>query len=205
MNIVILGPQGSGKGTQAALVGKFLGIPHIDVGSILRDEAKKSSPGGLELRKFMDKGLLVPDALVIQLVKKRLSENDCDKGFILDGFPRTKYEAEKLDEFTDIKLVILLDVSDSVAVKHLSNRLQCEKCGTIYGLTMMSQKKDLCDKCGGKLVQRADDTPSAIRNRLKIYHKEIKLVVEHYKDILQKIDASGSVDAVFNEIKRIIA
>lgn len=205
MNIVILGPQGSGKGTQAALVGKFLGIPHIDVGSILRDEAKKSSSVGVELRKFMDNGLLVPDTLVIPLVKKRLSENDCDKGFILDGFPRTKYEAEKLDEFTNIGRVILLDVSDSVAVKRLSNRLQCEKCGAIYGLTVTSQNKDFCNKCGGKLIQRADDTPSAIKNRLKIYHQEIKPVVEHYKGIWQKIDASGSVDAVFDVIKRMIA
>lgn len=181
MNIIILGPQGSGKGTQASLLSAHFKLPHLDVGNLLREEILNASAVGKKIKQTMDKGELVPDDLVISIVKTRLKNPDCKKGFLLDGFPRTRYEAEALDSFAKIDRVVLLEIDDALAVKRLSNRLQCIKCGTIYGIDFPPKTKGLCDKCGGKLVARSDDKPEFIKRRLEIYHKEILPLREYYE------------------------
>ncbi|MEM2916645.1 MAG: adenylate kinase [Candidatus Woesearchaeota archaeon] len=201
MKIVIIGPQGSGKGTQADLISKRFNIPHIDAGQILRDQVAKKTALGKKIEGAMKKGQLLPYRIVNEVIRQRLSEPDCKNGFVLDGYPRQLEEAEFLDGIADIDAVIFLDIPDDIAVKRLSARRVCVGCRIpLYGLPEDIGKA--CSACGGKLVQREDDKPEAVRNRLKIYHETTEPLVEYYKPrgIIHRVDGRGTVEQVFKAI-----
>ncbi len=207
LRIVLIGPQGSGKGTQAQLLAKKYSIPHIEVGELLREEAEKGTERGLEAKKYWAKGKLVPEKITMNIIKEKLLSSMCKKGFILDGSPRSLEQAERLDEIVEINLVLILDITDHVAVKRLSGRKQCHKCGKIYGVEIIPQKKNICDNCGGKLEVRLDDTPEVIKKRLLVYHEETEPLIEYYRvreDVMYKLDASKKIEKVFKEMCEII-
>lgn len=206
MKVIILGPQGAGKGTQAELVAQKLGIPHIDFGQLLREEVAHKTAFGKRIEKPMKEGTLIPSGLMDRFVQQRLSKPDCAKGFVLDGYPRQLEEAEFLDSIADIDAVIILDIPDDLAIKRLSARRVCEGCITpLYGLPEEIGLK--CKECGGKLVQREDDKPAAIKRRLKIYHEETEPLIEYYRPrgIVHRIDGSGEVQDVFKKIMRVLS
>ena len=207
MNIIIMGPQGSGKGTQGELISKKYNLPEVSAGALLREEVSRGTEVGKRVEKSLKTGQLLEDGLahtVTQLIKLRIAKPDCEKGFILDGYPRVLVQAEDLDEFADIQFVLVLDISDRTAVERLSARRQCKKCGEIY--SAKTYKKKTCEKCGGELYQREDDTPTAIRKRLDLYHDETEPLIEYYRPrgIVHKIDAEGSVKEIFKEIVSIL-
>lgn len=202
MNIVIFGPQGSGKGTQAKMLAERYGIPHISTGDIFREAAKRKDAIGLEVKKVLDEGRLCSDALTNEVVKHRLEDVDCAEGFILDGYPRTLTQAEALDEFSHVDFIIVLEISDEAAVGRLSRRRQCPKCMRI---TDTSEGID-CIKCGAKLVQRADDTPVLIQKRLDDYHGITQPLLEYYKpqEIVYFIDGEHKPEKVFKNILEVL-
>jgi adenylate kinase len=202
MNIVIFGPQGSGKGTQAKMLADRYGVPHISTGDIFREAAKKHDTLGLEVKRVMDAGALCSDALTNEVVKHRLEDVDCSEGFILDGYPRTLAQAEALDEFSHVDFVIVLEISDEEAVKRLSKRRQCQKCKKITGVSEGSA----CKSCGAKLVQRDDDTPALIQKRLDTYHELTQPLMEYYRpqEIIHIINGEQSPEKVFKDILGIL-
>ena len=174
---------------------------------MLRENAAQKTKLGLEAKSYMDKGLLVPDDVVIKMVEERLKKSDCKKGFILDGFPRTINQAEKIGKEIRINKVVNIQASDEIVIDRLSKRKVCKKCGFIYHLVHIKPKKEgICDKCGSELYQREDDKPKAIKERLKVYRKETEPLIDYYKDkgILADADGSGTpeeeFDAVFEAI-----
>jgi adenylate kinase len=183
MNIIMLGAPGAGKGTQAAVLCEHLNIPTISTGNIIREALRTGTEMGLKAKSYMDAGQLVPDEVVIGIVKDRLQEDDCKNGFILDGFPRTIPQAEALDEMgANIDVVVDIEVKDEVIVNRLSGRRVCEKCGRPYHIESLKPKVDgVCDDCNGALVQRKDDSIETVKNRLDIYHKETEPLVNYYK------------------------
>lgn len=196
-----MGPQGSGKGTQADLLSKRFSVPHVDAGQLLREEVAKGTAIGKRVEHALKTGVMVPHDAPDELIKERLSQPDCAKGFVLDGYPRQLPQAEFLDEIADLDAVIVLDISDALAVERLSARRVCEGCTVpIYGL--FKDIKQQCGECGGKLVQREDDKPAPIKKRLKAYHEITEPLVEYYKprDIVRRIDADGTVEEVFKRI-----
>lgn len=203
MNIIIIGVQGSGKGTESELLSEEYEIPTLSVGQLLRDSAEEEDPDGLEAKKYWIKGDLAPSELVIKITEKELTKPIYSNGVILDGFPRELVEAKALDEFMDIDKVILLQISDELAVKRIAGRTQCSKCDDIYGIDFKPKQEGTCDKCGGKLERREDDTPEKVKHRIELYHKETEPVLEHYKKkgILEEVDASKSANEVLEEIK----
>ncbi len=205
--IIILGPPASGKGTQAEFLAEKLKIPIISMGQMLRDESEKGTMLGKEIASYTDKGALVPNSISNELVKQKLSQLDCQKGFIFDGFPRIRIQAKYLDTLTDVNHVLLIAVSDKEVKRRLSGRRTCSQCGDVYHLEFNPPKKaGLCDKCGGQLELRADDTETAIRERLKIYHEETEEVVEYYRQqgILIEINGEQSIEKVRDEIFSIL-
>ncbi len=210
MRIVILGPPGSGKGTYSSRLSARLGIPHISTGDIFREEIKSGSELGQSISEYVSNGRLVPDDIVNKVMEKRLSKEDCGKGFILDGYPRTIQQAEFLDKVSKIDVVINLNVPDEVIVRRLSSRLVCKKCGAIYNkLTLPPKVNGVCDICGGELYQREDDKPEVVRERIGIYKKEVAPILEYYRktgvvfDLFYEPDESGgdaSPDVVVDKI-----
>ena len=201
MNIIFLGPPGAGKGTQAQKICAALDIPQISTGDILRRAMKEGTETGKKAKSFIDAGQLVPDEVIIDIVKERLAMADCQNGYILDGFPRTVPQAEALDTFATIDTVIELDVADQVLVDRLSGRRVCLKCGATYHLSMLNGKTT-CDVCGEELVQRNDDKAETVLNRLKVYHDQTAPLIGYYteKGLLKKIDGAQGLENTFAAI-----
>lgn len=207
MNIVLLGAPGAGKGTQAQNIINEYQLPHISTGDILRAAVANKTPLGLEAKKYMDAGDLVPDEVVIGLVKDRLAQPDTDKGFILDGFPRTTAQAVALDEeLSDlgkaIDAAIAIDVDPEVIVNRLTSRRTCKECGRITS----ASEGDTCSKCGGQLYQRDDDNEKTVRNRLDVYAKSTAPLIDYYggKGVLNTIDGDRPVDTVWADVKSVL-
>ena len=179
MKLVFLGPPGAGKGTQADKVCAEVKIPHISTGDLLRTAIRQETPIGISAKSFIDKGQLVPDSVVIEMVKERLSEDDCKEGFLLDGFPRTIDQAEALGKITELDAVIDIEVPDEHLVRRLSGRRVCKCSGTYHVSTLNGED---CPKCGTKLTQRADDAPETVLSRLDVYHKQTAPLIEYYKN-----------------------
>ena len=201
MNIIFLGPPGAGKGTQAQKICDTLNIPQISTGDILRRAIKEGTETGLKAKAFIDAGQLVPDGVIIDIVKERLAMADCAGGYILDGFPRTVPQAEALDTFAAIDSVIELDVADQVLVDRLSGRRVCLKCGATYHLSMLNGETK-CAKCGDPLVQRNDDKAETVLNRLEVYHAQTAPLIGYYeqKGLLKKVDGAQGLDNTFAAI-----
>ena len=208
MNIIMLGPPGAGKGTQAKMLVEKLGIPQISTGDMLRAAVKEGTPMGLKAKEYMDGGKLVPDEVVIGIVKDRLAADDCAKGFILDGFPRTIPQAEALDKVLaemgkKIEYVVNVAVPESELLTRLTGRRTCKKCGAMYHVKFNPPKQDgVCDKCGGELYQRDDDKEETILNRLKVYNDQTAPLIEYYKKqgVLVDIDGSKDIGEIFKDI-----
>ena len=203
MNIIFLGPPGAGKGTQAQRICEALNIPQISTGDMLRRAKKEGTPTGLRAKEYMDAGKLVPDEVIIDIVKERLAMDDLKGGYILDGFPRTVPQAEALDTFAVIDTVIELDVPDEALVRRISGRRACPQCGATYHVSMLGGR-ETCEKCGETLIQRADDQPETVLNRLRVYHSETAPLVSYYeaKGLLHRVNGEGDMDAIFAEIMK---
>ena len=203
MNIIFLGPPGAGKGTQAQMICDSLKIPQISTGDILRRAMKEGTETGLKAKSYIDAGKLVPDEVIIDIVKERLAMDDCKGGYILDGFPRTVPQAEALDGFAVIDSVIELDVADQVLVDRLSGRRVCLKCGATYHVSMLNGKTT-CDKCGETLIQRDDDKAETVLNRLKVYHEQTAPLTGYYekKGLLHKVAGDQGIEGTFRAIMK---
>ncbi len=208
MRLVILGLPGSGKGTQSKRISRRFGIPQISTGDILRQAAKEGTKLGKKAKRTMDQGLLVPDALMAELVVERLEQRDCQRGFILDGFPRTIAQAEILDELlakreSAIDAVLMLDVSDATVIARLSQRRLCSQCGADFNLLSHPPRQaGLCDRCGGTLYQREDDREETISRRLQVYRRQTQPLEDYYrnKGLLSVFDAEMGVEEMSTEI-----
>ena len=194
MNLIMLGAPGAGKGTQAAILNQKLGIPTISTGNILRAAVKDGTPIGLKAKEYMDHGHLVPDEVIIGIINERLQAEDCNKGYILDGVPRTIAQAEALDKAGIVfDAVINLEISDEEILQRMSGRRVCEKCGASYHVVAIPPKVEgVCDACGGALVQRADDAPKTVASRLEVYHRETEPLKEYYAK-------KGNLKEIFNQ------
>ena len=183
MNAIIFGPPGSGKGTYASILEKKLRIVKISTGDLIREEIKKKTELGTKMKDYSDRGDLVPDEVVIEVLKKRISEPDCaERGFILDGYPRTIPQAESLSKITKINVIINLNIPDWIIIERLSNRRTCRDCEAIFNVKYVKPKiEGICDKCGGELYQREDDKPEVIRERIRVYQKKTQPVLTYYK------------------------
>lgn len=207
MKLVFIGPPGVGKGTYAQAVREKYGIPHISTGDIFREEVKKGSELGARVKEYMDRGLLVPDDIVIEVVKRRLQEEDCKRGFILDGFPRTLPQALALEEFARPDLVLNFVAREEVIIERLSGRRVCSVCGAIYHVKYMPPKvPGVCDKCGGALVVRSDDQPEVVKERLKVFHEQFAPIIQFYRERgrLVTIDANEQAPAVIPRVLEIL-
>lgn len=201
MNLIFLGPPGAGKGTQAIRVSEKFGIPHVSTGDMLRSAIAQGTAMGLAAKSFMDQGELVPDEVVIGVVRERLAQDDCAKGFILDGFPRTVPQAETLDGIVKIDYAILVDLDDDTIVTRMAGRRTCPDCQATYHIDSLGGST-ACARCGAALIQRADDAPDTVRNRLAIYHQKTQPLVDYYEGagVLARIDGGQAIDVVFQAI-----
>ena len=197
MKLILLGPPGAGKGTQAEILNKKLGIPTISTGNILRAAVKNGTPVGLKAKEYMDAGKLVPDEVIIGVISERLAEADCQNGFILDGVPRTSPQAEALEKAgISFDAVVSIEISDEEIVERMAGRRVCTACGAPYHVKNMPPKVEgVCDACGGKLEARADDKPEVVRDRLQVYHKETAPLKDFYaaRNLLKTVDNQPTV------------
>ena len=208
MKLVLLGPPGAGKGTQAKMMIEKYRIPQISTGDILRQAVKDGTPLGKEAKTYMDQGELVPDELIINLVKERIKADDCKEGYIFDGFPRTVAQAEALDNVleglsTKLDAVVSINVPEDEVVKRLSGRRTCKSCGTLYHIIYNSPTKEgICDKCGGELFQRDDDNETTIRQRLSVYQAQTSPLIEYYskQSLVKAIPGTGEPQEIFTAI-----
>lgn len=211
MNIVFLGPPGAGKGTQAEKLARTFNIPHISTGDILREEIKAASELGKLAQSYIDDGNLIPDDVAVGIIKNRLRRPDAAGGYILDGFPRTIPQAEMLEKLLEelddrLDRVIYLDASIKVVIPRLSGRRVCEKCGKIYHIkNMPPEQEGICDICGGKLSQRPDDRPEAIRQRFEVYREKTADLIGWYdrKGLLSRFDANIDKEETYRELKEL--
>jgi adenylate kinase len=222
--IVFIGPPGSGKGTYSSRLSPTLGIPHISIGDIFREEVKKGTPLGKEVARYISRGDLVPDETTINVLRERLSQPDAKRGFILDGYPRTIRQAEELEKITKVDVVVLLNIPDNILLEKLTARRVCNNCGAIYNIAdihktingveydlppMSPKKKDVCDICGGRLVQRKDDTLKVIQDRMDVYGKQTEPLVEFYRKrgLIEEVHVSEGVDEmtpkILEQLKRL--
>lgn len=194
MKLVFLGAPGAGKGTQAEILAGKLGIPTISTGNILRAAVKNGTPVGLQAKSYMDKGALVPDEVIIGIVKERLAEDDCMNGYILDGVPRTIAQAETLEKVgIEIDAVVNLEISDEAIERRMTGRRTCSQCSATYHVISNRPKVEgICDSCGGELIIRKDDQPETVRNRLKVYHAETEPLLTFYgeRGLLRNVDGA---------------
>ena len=197
MKLILLGPPGAGKGTQAEILNKKLGIPTISTGNILRAAVKNGTPVGLKAKEYMDAGKLVPDEVIIGVISERLAEADCQNGFILDGVPRTVPQAGALEKAgISFDAVVSIEISDEEIVERMAGRRVCTACGAPYHVKNMPPKVEgVCDACGGKLEARADDKPEVVRDRLQVYHKETAPLKDFYaaRNLLKTVDNQPTV------------
>lgn len=212
MKIIMLGAPGAGKGTQAKMIAEKYSIPHVSTGDIFRANIKNGTELGMEAKKYMDQGLLVPDELTVKILLDRVAQEDCANGYVLDGFPRTIPQAEVLDkaltELGDaIEFAINVDVPDENIVKRMSGRRACLACGATYHIEHVPPKTEgVCDKCGQELVLRDDDKPETVLNRLKVYHDQTQPLIDFYtnKGVLKTVDGTVDMKDVFNAIVAIL-
>lgn len=212
MNLILLGPPGAGKGTQAQLIVDRYHIPQISTGDILRAAVKGKTPLGVKAKGFMDQGKLVPDELVIGIIEERLKAADCHPGFILDGFPRTIAQAEALQPILSkmgrsIDHVVNIEVEDEELVRRLTGRRTCKNCGAMFHIVFHAPKREgICDRCGGTLYQREDDKEETIRTRLKEYQKQTSPLIQYYqqKKTLRSIHGVGGQEQIFEQIVRLL-
>jgi adenylate kinase len=211
VNIVLLGAPGAGKGTQAARIVAAYGVPQISTGDMFRKAVSEATPLGAEAKRYMDAGELVPDSVVIGIVKERLSEPDATAGFILDGFPRTTGQADALSEALAesgraLDAVISVDVDRNALIGRLTGRRTCRACGAITNLAEPVDVVGRCELCGGELYQRDDDTVQTVSNRLEVYERQTAPLIEYYraKGLLREVDGNRSPDDVFSEIRTLL-
>ncbi|PLR77865.1 adenylate kinase [Bacillus sp. V3-13] len=212
MNLVLMGLPGAGKGTQAEKIVAKYGIPHISTGDMFRSAIKDGTELGLKAKSFMDKGELVPDEVTIGIVRERLSKDDCKKGFLLDGFPRTVAQAEALEDMLSglemkIDYVINIDVDQSILMERLTGRRICKNCGATYHLVFNPPAvENVCDRCGGELYQRADDNSETVKNRLDVNIQQSRPLLDFYetKGYLRNIDGQQDIDLVFADIDKLL-
>ena len=208
MNIILLGPPGVGKGTIASKLSKKMKVPHISAGDMLRENVAQKTELGAKAKNYMDKGLLVPDELVIEMIKERLKRKDCKKGFILDGFPRTIKQADEISNAAKADKVVNLQASSRIIVKRLSRRRVCSQCGFIYHLDFIKPNREgFCDKCSGTLYRREDDNPEAIKKRLEVYKEQTEPLIKYYQDkyLLVDVDGSGTPEEVFELVEEAVS
>ena len=213
MKIIMLGAPGAGKGTQAKMIAEKYGIPHISTGDIFRSNIKDGTELGMEAKKYMDQGLLVPDELTVKILLDRVARADCRNGYVLDGFPRTIPQAEVLDQALEkigdqIDFAVNVSVPDENIVKRMSGRRACVGCGATYHIEHIPPKKEgICDTCGMELILREDDKPETVQNRLSVYHSQTQPLIEFYqkKGILQTVDGTVDMKAVFDAIVAILS
>lgn len=213
MKIVMLGAPGAGKGTQAKMIAEEYGIPHVSTGDIFRANVSGGTQLGMEAKKYMDQGLLVPDELTVKILLDRVAKEDCAGGYVLDGFPRTIPQAQVLDDALEklgerIDYAIDVDVPDENIVRRMSGRRACLKCGATYHVEHIPPKREgVCDACGSELVLRDDDRAQTVSNRLKVYHEQTQPLIEYYANegILRTVDGTMDMMDVFGAIKDILA
>ncbi len=208
MKIILLGAPGAGKGTQAEIISSKLGIPTISTGNILRAAVKEGTPTGLQAKSFMDAGKLVPDEVIIGIIEERLAQPDCQKGFILDGVPRTIAQAEALERHgIRFDAVLSLEIADSVITERMTGRRTCHTCGATYHIVAAPPKQEgVCDKCGGELEQRKDDLPETVKHRLEVYHSETEPLKDYYQahGVLMSVPDMGGIEATNDKIMELL-
>ena len=206
MKLILLGAPGAGKGTQAEILCKEMEIPTISTGNILRAAIKAGTPTGLKAKSYMDAGHLVPDEVIIGIITERVAEEDCANGYILDGVPRTIAQAEAMEQAGIVfDAVISIEISDETIMERMSGRRVCEACGASYHLVAVPPKQEgVCDKCGGKLVQRKDDAPETVKARLEVYHKETEPLKDFYakRGLLKSVENQPTVEETSKAILR---
>lgn len=208
MKLILLGAPGAGKGTQADILCEKLGIPTISTGNILRAAIKNGTPTGMKAKAFMDEGKLVPDEVIIGIITERVAEADCANGYILDGVPRTIAQAEAMEKAGIVfDAVVSIEISDETIMERMSGRRVCESCGASYHLVAVPPKTEgVCDKCGGKLVQRKDDAPGTVKARLEVYHKETEPLKDFYakRGLLKSVENQATVAETSAAILRVL-
>ena len=210
MRLLIMGAPGAGKGTQAALIKEAYNIKHISTGDMFRKAISEKTPTGIEAKSYIDQGKLVPDSVTNKLVRERLSEKDCENGFLLDGYPRNLAQAEELDKILKdlgIKLdaVINVSVDDNFLIERITGRRTCTKCGASYHVSFNKPKVEgICDECGSTLIQRPDDSEETIKNRLSVYYEKTKPVLDYYEaqNIVKNVDGIGEINEIFEKLKK---